>query len=346
MKRWTVWWQSPLCLWGQPSDRSSTECNDRDWARVAVPSTCRKVSNHRTMVSSESEHGGRTEASVRHRPGRAQGGVLFLVTDVDTGTDDLLATVEDGVATITLNRPARRNATSPAMMDAFARTLARLRASDEVGCVVLTGAGGAFCAGGDVKAMYIGDDLAYEERVEAQRQRHRSVTLALWEMPMPTIAAIGGAAAGAGLSFAMTCDLRYAVPSAVVTTAFSRVALTGDHGISWLLTQLVGTAKARQLMYFSERIGALEAERIGLIHEILDEPRFMDEVMARAHRLANGPRGALSLIKDNLGRALVDGLDECLDAEAANQGRNFDTPDHHEAVRAFREKREPLFQRP
>ena len=150
--------------------------------------------------------------------------------EIDTGTEDLLARVEDGVAVLTMNRPERRNALSPAMLDALARTLADAEADDDVGCVVLTGAGGAFCAGGDVKAMAQdgAGEAGFDARVQLQRRSHRATAGRLHEMPKPTIAAVGGAAAGAGLSLALACDLRYAARRAVLTTAFAKVGFAGS----------------------------------------------------------------------------------------------------------------------
>ena len=178
--------------------------------------------------------------------------------EIDTGTEDLLARVEDGVAVLTMNRPERRNALSPAMLDALARTLADAEADDDVGCVVLTGAGGAFCAGGDVKAMAEGEGngISFDARVHRQRLSHRATAGRLHEMPKPTIAALGGAAAGAGLSLALACDLRYAARRAVLTTAFAKVGFAGDYGGTWFLTRLVGPARARELYFFADRYQA------------------------------------------------------------------------------------------
>ena len=138
-------------------------------------------------------------------------------------------------------------------------SLAELEVADDVGCVVLTGAGGAFCAGGDVKGMASGGDAgagaatSYDARVHRQRLNQRAISQRLYEMPKPTIAALPGAAAGAGLSLALACDLRYATPNAVLTTAFAKVGFAGDYGGTWFLTRLVGSGKARELYYFSDR---------------------------------------------------------------------------------------------
>jgi 2-(1,2-epoxy-1,2-dihydrophenyl)acetyl-CoA isomerase len=269
---------------------------------------------------------------------------------IDTGTEDLLAVVEDGVATLTMNRPERRNAMSAAMNEALARTLAEVEVADDVGCVVLTGAGGAFCAGGDVKGMASGGDtgagpapIAYDARVHRQRLSQRATSQRLYEMPKPTIAALPGAAAGAGLSLALACDLRYATPSAVLTTAFAKIGFSGDYGGTWFLTRLVGSGKARELYYFSDRLSADEAERLGIVNAIFPDETFVDEVGEQARRLASGPTVAYRYMKENLNRAVHGELGECLDMEAAHHIRTGQTEDHKEAARAFVEKRAPSF---
>src|SRR3954447_122873 len=197
-----------------------------------------------------------------------------------TGTDDLLAHVEDGVAVVTLNRPERRNALSRALLDALADVLREVEVDDDVGCVVLTGAGGAFCAGGDVKDMASGanDDVAFAPLVHRHRLSHHAPAGRLHRMPKPTIAALPGAAAGAGLSLALACDLRYAAQRAVMTTAFARVGFAGDYGGTWFLTKLVGPAKARELYFFADRIDAAEALRVGLLSAVFDDDALEGEV--------------------------------------------------------------------
>ena len=267
--------------------------------------------------------------------------------EIDTGTDHLLARVEEGVAVITLNRPERRNALSEEMLQALADVLGEAEVDDDIGCVVLTGAGGAFCAGGDVKAMAgggrTGPRRSYDAGVHRQRLSQRATSGRLWEMPKPTIAALPGPAAGAGLSLALACDLRYMADGAVLTTAFARVGFAGDYGGTWFLTRLVGAAKARELYYFSDRVPAAEAERLGLVNAVFPADRLEDEVRARAGRLAAGPRVAFRYMKENLNRAVHGGLGECLDLEAAHHIHTGHTEDHREASRAFVEKREPRF---
>ena len=272
------------------------------------------------------------------------------MTEHDTGTDHLRATVEDGVGTITMDRPERRNALSGEMLGALARTLASFETDDDVGCVVLTGAGGAFCAGGDVKGMAEGGDAggsggsSLDAVVHLQRLSHRATSGKLHEMPKPTLAAIPGPAAGAGLSLALACDLRYAVEGAVLTTAFAKVGFAGDYGGTWFLTRLVGPAKARELYFLSERLTAEEGARLGIVNAVFPADTYEAEVASVARRLAGGPRVAYRYMKENLNRALDADLGECLDLEATHHIRTGATQDHREAAAAFVEKRSPVFQ--
>jgi 2-(1,2-epoxy-1,2-dihydrophenyl)acetyl-CoA isomerase len=272
------------------------------------------------------------------------------MTALDTGTEDLLAEIDDGVAVITMNRPDRRNAFSPAMVSALGAVLARVEADDAVGCVVLTGAGGAFCAGGDVKSMAAppadsrnGAGPSLDARIHRQRLNQRATSGRLWSMPKPTIAAVGGPAAGAGLSLALACDLRYAVAGAVLTTAFAKVAFAGDYGGTWFLTRLVGSSKAKELYYFSERLSAQDAERLGIVNAVFAPADFEREVMDRARRLAHGPALAYRYMKENLNRAVSGDLGDCMDLEVTHHVHTGLTEDHREAAQAFVDKREPRF---
>jgi 2-(1,2-epoxy-1,2-dihydrophenyl)acetyl-CoA isomerase len=272
------------------------------------------------------------------------------MTALDTGTEDLRAEIDDGVAVITMNRPDRRNALSHAMVSALASVLAQVETDETVGCVVLTGAGGAFCAGGDVKNMAApptdrqdGADRSLDAVIHRQRLNQRATSGRLWSMPKPTIAAIRGPAAGAGLSLALACDLRYAVPGAVLTTAFAKVAFAGDYGGTWFLTRLVGSGKAKELYYFSERLSAEDAQRLGIVNAIFPPADFEREVMERARRLAQGPSIAYRYMKENLNRAVSGELGDCMDLEVTHHVHTGLTEDHREAAQAFMDKREPRF---
>lgn len=262
---------------------------------------------------------------------------------LDPGTDDLQAHVEDGVAVLVLHRPERRNALTPAMVAGLGRVLAEVELDDEVGAVVLTGAGGAFCAGGDVKAMVKAGPVAPPAALARQRWDQRAVCGRLWRMPKPVIAALPGAAAGAGLGIALACDLRYASERTVLTTAFVKVGLSGDYGVAWFLTRLVGTARARELMLLADRVDAPTALALGLVNGVLPDDALLPEVLDRARRLAQGPRVALGLMKRNLGLALTTDLEEFMDAEVAHHVTSTSTVDHAEAATAFVERRPARF---
>jgi 2-(1,2-epoxy-1,2-dihydrophenyl)acetyl-CoA isomerase len=258
---------------------------------------------------------------------------------------DLLEQVKDGVAVLTLNRPDRLNAMSRPMLDALLEALPRLAEDPAVGVVVLTGAGRGFCAGGDVKAMAEGNELGgqtMEERAQALRSRMETSRW-LHEMPKPTIAMMRGPAAGAGLSLAMACDLRIASDTVKLGTAFARVGYSGDFGGSYYLTQLVGTAKARELYFTADLLDAQQALGLGLVNRVVADARLEEETMALASRLARGPRVAYRYMKRNMNAAETASLKDMLDLEAWNHTRTGMTEDHREAARAFVEKREPQF---
>jgi 2-(1,2-epoxy-1,2-dihydrophenyl)acetyl-CoA isomerase len=258
---------------------------------------------------------------------------------------DLLETVKDGVAIFTMNRPDRLNALSRDMLDGLLDALKRMAADPTVGVVVLTGAGRGFCAGGDVKAMAEGAEAegdSLEARAQALRER-MEVSRLLHELPKPTIAMIRGAAAGAGLSMALACDLRVASDTARLGTAFARVGYSGDFGGSFFLTQLVGTAKARELYFTGDMVEAQQALALGLVNRVVPDAVLEDETMALASRLAAGPRVALGYMKKNLNAAESASLKELLDLEAWHHSRTGLTEDHREAARAFVEKRPPVF---
>ena len=258
---------------------------------------------------------------------------------------DLLESVKDGVATLTLNRPDRLNAMSGAMLDALLEALPRLAEDGSVGVVVVTGAGRGFCAGGDVKAMAEGREFGgdtLEDKAQGLRDK-MEVSRWLHEMPKPTIAMVRGAAACAGLSLALACDLRVAADSARFATAFARVGYSGDFGGSWFLTQLVGTAKARELYYTADILDAQQALALGLVNRVVPDARLEEETQALALKLARGPRVALRYMKRNMNAAEAGTLKDSLDLEAWHHTRTGFTEDHKEAAKAFVDKREPIF---
>jgi len=261
---------------------------------------------------------------------------------------DLLVELRDRVLYLTLNRPDKLNAMSPDMMNGVLTELQKAAHDSKVGAVVVTGAGRGFCSGGDITAMRARNEATgaaptVEDRV-ANLRHGEEVSRLLHEMPKVTIAAVNGPAAGAGLSVAMACDIRIASDAARFGTAFARVGFSGDYGGTWSLTQLVGSAKAREMYFLPEVIDANEALRIGLCNRVFPAASFKDEVEKIAKRIANGPTVAYTHMKANLNLALTHEFRELLDREAWGQTLTGQTEDHKEAVKAFLEKREPKFQ--
>jgi 2-(1,2-epoxy-1,2-dihydrophenyl)acetyl-CoA isomerase len=263
-------------------------------------------------------------------------------------TQDLIETIDGGIATLTMNRPESRNALSRPMMTALAESLARLALDPAVRVVVLTGAGRAFCSGGDVKnfaqaaAGAGAPPPSFDQRVDDLRARMQAVRW-LHEMPKPTLAVIPGAAAGAGLSLALACDLRIASDDAKLTTAFSKIGLSGDFGGSYFLSHLVGASRARELYFTGRVVLADEAVRLGLLDRVAPYERLAEEAAAYARELAALPTVAVGYMKRNLNLAQRASLADVLDSEAIHMVRTFETDDHKGAARAFVEKRPASF---
>jgi enoyl-CoA hydratase/carnithine racemase len=267
--------------------------------------------------------------------------------NIDTGTRQLLCTIEHGVATLTLNRPEARNALSTELSPALGRMLAECDADAGVRTLLITGAGNAFCAGGDVKNM--GDRRAAagvtpDERFRSMRQRHHAISGQLHAMRKPTVAALPGPAVGAGLAIALACDIRLAAASAFVSTGYVGVGLSGDYGIAWLLAHAVGPSRARELLLTNQRVSAARAAELGIVHRVVADAALGEEAFALARSFAEGPSIAYRYIKDNLDEAIALSHAAAIDREAERMLRAQGTEDHKEAVRAFLEKRRPNFQ--
>src|ERR1700722_17078339 len=214
--------------------------------------------------------------------------------------DIVLQNLESGLLTITMNRPDRRNALNPEMTLGLVAAARRATDDPEVRAVLLKGAGGTFCVGGDVKSMAAGRaPLPFEAKM-ANLRRGMAVARLLHVLPKPVVAQVDGAAAGAGLSIALACDLRVASASVKITTAFAKVGLSGDYGGTYFLTQMLGSAKARELYLMSPMLTAQEALALGLVTKVVPDA----EVEAAAHELAmslaQGPSIALGYIKRNI----------------------------------------------
>lgn len=257
---------------------------------------------------------------------------------------DLLESLEDGVLTLTLNRPQAHNTLSLSLSDPLNEAIVRAATNPEVRCVAITGAGGIFCAGGDVNDQASGTigDGSDEAMVNIIREGMEMSRL-LHEMPKPTLAIISGAAAGAGLALALACDLRFCLDTAKLTTAFAKIGLSGDSGGSYFLPQLVGAAKARELYFMADVITGSEAYEMGLVSRVASAATFEEESQAFAKRLASMPTVALGLMKENLNAAEKRPLKEVFDLEAQNIVRTMKTEDHKQAAQAFLNKQKPVF---
>ncbi len=273
---------------------------------------------------------------------------------IETGTDHLLARCDAGVLTLTLNRPEVRNAFSSEMIDALAGQLYAAERDPKTRCIVVTGSGGAFCAGGDVKGManradepeQEGADTAptLDDMVHRQRLEQRGTSGRLFGMPKPTLASLPGPAAGAGLAIALSCDLRIMANDAFMTTAFAKVGLSGDYGGTYMLTQMVGPSKARELYFLSDRVGADQALGLGLTNWVCEPEALEAKTREIAMRLASGPPVAYRYMKENLNRAVGSSdLGECMDLEASFLMRCRDTQDHRNAAKAFAQRQTPVF---
>jgi 2-(1,2-epoxy-1,2-dihydrophenyl)acetyl-CoA isomerase len=262
----------------------------------------------------------------------------------------------DGVMTITLNRPASKNALDTATQRRLTELLYDVSRIPAVRAVVLTGAGQAFSTGGDMKSLggpdpsdpvasQYSSDPAWNE-VEARVDRLRKMTEAslwLYRMGKPTIAMMRGPAAGAGLSLALACDFRFAADDAFLITSFAKIGMSGDYGGSYFMTKLIGPAKTKELYMLSDRVNAPEALRLGLVTRVTTQADLEEQTYDFARRLAKGPTIAQRFIKENVHAALDESMDRALEIEMRNMIRCRFTQDSREAMQAFAEKREPRF---
>lgn len=269
---------------------------------------------------------------------------------------DILTHLDSGILTVTLNRPDSLNGLTVAMTRTLNERLREAAASPEVRVVVLTGAGRAFCAGGDIKSFgaidntdsqwvrWKDDPMWNDIDNSAERVRGNSEgPLLLHGMPKPTIAMIRGACAGASVALASACDFRIVSDTAFFTTAFARIGVSGELGASYYVTKLVGVAKARELFFFADRVPAAEALSIGLVNKVVPDAELQAEVTRFARRLADGPPLAYRYIKANLNAAETARAEEVVAMEAINQVRSMRSADAKEAISAFLDKRAPTF---
>ena len=257
--------------------------------------------------------------------------------------DTLIVERASGVVTITMNRPERKNAANGTMWSELQVVLEDAATDRDVRALVLTGAGGAFCSGADLSepadvAGRPGDPYLVQMRALAD------LALRLHRLPKPTIAKVGGIAAGAGMSLALGCDLVVASKSARFSQIFAKRGLSIDFGASWLLPRLIGLHKAKELAFFADILSAAEAESFGLVNRVVPDDELDAFVDDWARRLAEGPTLALSMTKSLLNNSLGVSMDQALEDEARAQAINFGTRDTREALAAFVERRPPSFE--
>lgn len=275
--------------------------------------------------------------------------------------EDILYAVEDGVAWITLNRPDRLNAWTPAMQASVKRAMVDSAGDDRVRAIVVTGAGRGFCAGADMAGLqqirpdnWEARELANADkdvRIDPRPDLGPDLTAEytgrfgyIMSVKKPVIAAINGPCAGIGMVFTLFCDMRMASSSAVFTTAFAQRGLIAEHGISWLLPRIVGVPHALDLLFSARKVGAAEAERMGLVNRTIPHETFMEEVRTYVRHLAHGvsPR-ATAVMKAQVWKALYQGLGEAIQVGDEEMQKSFGTEDFREGVAHFMEKRPPKF---
>ena len=259
-------------------------------------------------------------------------------------SDVVRVKIEDRVATLTLNRPDRLNALNSEMAALAREALADLSSDDDVGCIVVTGEGRAFCAGGDVSDMAAAKEMPTMEQMVDRLRLGQEFCWLLHSTPKITVAAINGYAMGAGLGIALSCDMRFASEQAKLGTAYAKVGLGGDYGTTWQLTRLVGPAKAKELFVLGDTLTAPEALDVGLVNRVIDHEQLANEVGQLARRIAHGPQVSYRYMKENVNLAVNSEFRAILDREALTHIRCQGTADHQEGARAFVEKREPRFE--
>jgi len=246
-------------------------------------------------------------------------------------------TVQDRVATLTLNRPDKLNALNAELLSNSIAALKTWSVDPDVGAIVVTGAGRAFCAGGDVSAMAQATEISHEQNIDRLREL-QALSWLLYNIPKVTIAAVNGFAMGAGLGICLACDLRISSDQAKFGTAYAKVGFGGDFGTTWLLTQYVGAPKAKELFFLAEPIDAAEAHRLGLVNRVVPHEQLESATRAVATQIAHGPLTSYRYMKANVNLATHSDFRTLIDREAETHLRCGQTQDHKEGVRAFMEK--------
>jgi len=255
---------------------------------------------------------------------------------------DLEYGVENGVGTITLNRPHRKNAFTVAMIDEWGEIVRRARTDDSVGALILTGAGDAFCAGGEFESLAPGEPTPYDRKAFLTDHVHR-IAYAMEDLDKPVIAAVNGVAVGAGMDFALMCDMRFMAQGARMNEGYIKVGLVPGDGGAYYLPRIVGTSKALELLLTGDFVDAEECHRIGIVNRLYDDGELMQETRKFAERLAAGPPRITRMIKRAVYQSARSDLRTSLDLISSHMGIVQSMQESHEAFNAFREKRAPRF---
>ena len=256
--------------------------------------------------------------------------------------EEIQLTLEENIATVTINRPSVKNAVTSEMWDELQRTFTDLGYRDDVRAVIVTGAGDDFCSGADVSGMASRNEGPRVHQLESMR-KVGDCCLSLFNMPKVTIAKVPGVAVGAGMNLALCCDLVVASENARFSEIFAKRGLSVDFGGSFLLPRIVGLQRAKELVLLAEVLSAAEADRMGLINYVVPHDQLDNKALELAQKAANGPPRALAMSKAMLNKSFANSLQDALDQEGTSQTVNFTTKDISEAMKAFQEKRPPRF---
>ena len=256
--------------------------------------------------------------------------------------EEIQHTLEENIATVTINRPSVKNAVTSEMWDELQRTFIDLGYRDDVRAVIVTGAGDDFCSGADVSGMASRNEGPRVHQLESMR-KVGDCCLSLFNMPKVTIAKVPGVAVGAGMNLALCCDLVVASENARFSEIFAKRGLSVDFGGSFLLPRIVGLQRAKELVLLAEVLSAAEADRMGLINYVVPHDQLDKKALELAQKAANGPPRALAMSKAMLNKSFANSLQDALDQEGTSQTVNFTTKDISEAMKAFQEKRPPRF---
>ena len=259
-------------------------------------------------------------------------------------TEQLVFSVQSRIATIRLNRPEKRNAFTSEMIEAWTQALEECRRNDDIHVIVVTGTGDkAFCAGGDVGSMDTPEARTPLNRKRKLWEHIHRIPLLLEDIDKPVIVAVNGVAVGAGMDMALMGDIRFAAASARFSEAYVKIGVVPGDGGAYYLPRMVGVAKALELLWTGDLISAAEAERLGIVNKVLPDAELMPYTYAYAERLVNGATLAIRMIKRTVYQGIRQDLKSALDLASSHFAVLATTEDHAEAVRAFGERREPVF---